>query len=116
MKGRFDTLQQRVSDLEQQLRESEKRQAKELSDMQALHQERLDGLITRIETVQEEKKVRKCAGVSGNADPSVSACKDKEGEKPARCLITTTMSEFFKVENNSLELTRIFKESFKDQR
>ena len=44
MRDRFDTLQQRVSDLEEQLRESEKRQAKELCNIQALYQERLDRL------------------------------------------------------------------------
>ena len=111
MRDRFDTLQQRVSDLEEQpresekrqakelcdmqalhqerldrleeqLRESEKRQAKELCDIQALHQERLDGLMSLIETLQKDEKV--CAGVSRNADPSVSAHKDEEGKKSAK--------------------------------
>ena len=65
--------------------ESEKRQAKDLADVQVLDQERLDGLMSLIETLQKDDKV--CAGVSRNADPSVSVHKDQEGKKSAKMLV-----------------------------
>ena len=61
MRDRFDTLQQRVSsDLEEQLRESEKRQAKELCDMQALSQERLDRLEEQLRESEKRQAKELC--------------------------------------------------------
>ena len=60
MKDRFGTLQQRVPDLEQQLRETKVKSGRRRSlidDMQSLHQERLDGLMNLIETLQEDEKI-----------------------------------------------------------
>ena len=56
------------------------------------------------------------AGLAWKASQKDGASGESEHARAQRWVHNDLKREFFKVENNSLELTHIFKESFKDQR